>query len=74
MGWHAAIAGLCPVAAVSLFFASLMHVDPTRASIISTAEPLTAVLLAFAIFGESMTALQLAGAALVVGGVLRVST
>jgi drug/metabolite transporter (DMT)-like permease len=59
---------------VSLFFAGLHRVGPTRASIISTAEPLTAVLLAFAIFGESMTLLQLAGGALVLGGVWWVST
>jgi drug/metabolite transporter (DMT)-like permease len=74
LGWLAAIAVVCTVVAVSLFFAGLKRVGPTRASIISTAEPLTAVLLAFAVFGESMTLLQLAGGALVVGGVLRVST
>jgi drug/metabolite transporter (DMT)-like permease len=73
-GWLAAIAVVCTVVAVSLFFAGLHRVGPTRASIISTAEPLTAVLLAFAIFGESMTLLQLAGGALVLGGVWWVST
>jgi drug/metabolite transporter (DMT)-like permease len=73
LGWLAAIAVVCTVVAVSLFFAGLQRVGPTRASIISTAEPVTAVLLAFAVFGESMTLIQLAGGALVVGGVLRVS-
>ena len=72
--WLGAIAVVCTVVAVTLFFAGLKRVGPTRASIISTAEPLTAVLLAFAIFGETMTLLQLAGAALVIAGVLRVAT
>jgi drug/metabolite transporter (DMT)-like permease len=74
MLWLAAIAVVCTVAAVSLFFAGLNRVGPTRASIISTAEPVTAVLLAFAIFGETMAVLQLAGAALVIAGVLAVAT
>ncbi len=73
-GWLAAIAIVCTVAAVSLFFAGLHRVGPTRASILSTAEPLTAVMLAFAVFGETMTVLQIAGAALVLGGVWRVAT
>ncbi|MEA2179119.1 MAG: hypothetical protein QOG77_2416 [Solirubrobacteraceae bacterium] len=73
-GWLVAIAVVCTVGAVSLFFAGLKRVGPTRASIVSTAEPVTAVLLAFAVFGESMTLVQLAGGALVIGGVLRVAT
>jgi drug/metabolite transporter (DMT)-like permease len=72
LGWLAAIAVICTVGAVSLFFAGLKRVGPTSASILSTAEPVTAVILAFAIFGESMTLVQLAGGALVIGGVLRV--
>jgi drug/metabolite transporter (DMT)-like permease len=74
MLWLGAIAVVCTVVAVTLFFAGLRRVGPTRASIISTAEPVTAVLLAFAIFGETMTLLQLAGAALVLAGVLAVAT
>ncbi|MEA2126033.1 MAG: hypothetical protein QOI80_2815 [Solirubrobacteraceae bacterium] len=70
--WLAAIAVVCTVVAVTLFFAGLKRVGPTTASILSTAEPLTAVMLAFVVFGESMTLVQLAGGALVVGGVWRV--
>lgn len=72
--WLAAIAVVCTVVAVSFFFAGLHRVGPTRASILSTVEPITSVILAFAIFGESMTLVQLAGGALVIGGVLRVAT
>src|SRR4051794_13241432 len=47
-GWLAAIALVSTVGAVSLFFAGLRRVGATRASILSTAEPLTAVVLAYA--------------------------
>ena len=72
-GWLAGIAVVSTVGAVSLFFAGLRRVGPTRASILSTAEPLTAVVLAFAAFGETMTALQLAGGGLVLGAVVALS-
>jgi drug/metabolite transporter (DMT)-like permease len=73
MLWLAAIAVVCTVVAVTLFFAGLNRVGPTRASIVSTAEPLTAVLLALAIFGQTMTLVQLTGAALVMAGVMAVA-
>jgi drug/metabolite transporter (DMT)-like permease len=73
MLWLAAIAVVCTVVAVTLFFAGLNRVGPTRASIVSTAEPLTAVLLALAIFGQTMTLVQLTGAALVIAGVMAVA-
>jgi drug/metabolite transporter (DMT)-like permease len=69
-GWLAGIAVVSTVGAVSLFFAGLRRVGPTTASILSTAEPLTTVLLAFAAFGESLGPVQLAGGALVLGAVL----
>jgi drug/metabolite transporter (DMT)-like permease len=72
-GWLAAIALVSTVAAVSLFFAGLRRVGPTTASIVSTAEPVTTVVLAFLVFGESLTGVQLAGGALVVGAVLVLS-
>jgi drug/metabolite transporter (DMT)-like permease len=72
-GWLAGIAVISTVAALSLFFAGLRLVGPTTASILSTAEPLTAVLLAFLVFGESLSAVQLAGGALVLAGLLVLS-
>ena len=72
-GWLAAIASVSTVAAVSLFFAGLRRVGPTTASIVSTAEPVTTVVLAFLVFGESLSAVQLTGGALVVGAVLVLS-
>ena len=69
LGWVAAIAVVSTVGAVSLFFAGLNRVGPTTASILSTAEPLTTVLLAFLAFGESLGPVQLAGGGLVLGAV-----
>jgi drug/metabolite transporter (DMT)-like permease len=72
-GWLAALAVVSTVGAVSLFFAGLGRVGPTTASILSTAEPLTTVLLAFLAFGEALGPVQLAGGALVLGAVLVLS-
>jgi len=72
-GWLAGIAVVSTVGAVSLFFAGLKRVGPTTASILSTAEPVTTVLLAFLVFGESLAAVQLAGGALVVSAVFVLS-
>jgi drug/metabolite transporter (DMT)-like permease len=69
-GWLAGIAVVSTVGAIGLFFAGLRRVGPTTASILSTAEPLTTVLLAFLAFGESLGPVQLAGGALVLGAVL----
>jgi drug/metabolite transporter (DMT)-like permease len=69
-GWLAGIAVVSTVGAITLFFVGLRRVGPTTASILSTAEPLTTVLLAFAAFGESLGSVQIAGGALVLGAVL----
>jgi drug/metabolite transporter (DMT)-like permease len=69
-GWLACLAVVSTVAAVSLFFAGLKRVGPTTASIVSTAEPVVTVLLAFLVFGELLGPVQLLGGALVLGAVL----
>jgi drug/metabolite transporter (DMT)-like permease len=69
-GWLAAIALVSTVAAVSMFFAGLARVGPTTASILSTVEPVVAVLLAFLVFRELLTPLQLVGGALVIAAIL----
>lgn len=74
LGWLAAIAVISTVAAVGLFFAGLAAAGPTSASILSTAEPLTAVVLAALVFGESLGAVQVAGAALVLSAVVVLAT
>ena len=64
-GWLVAIALVSTVGALALFFAGLSLVGPTAASILSTAEPVTAVVLAFAVLGDTLGPVQLAGGALV---------
>ena len=69
-GWLACLAVVSTVAAISLFFAGLERVGPTTAAILATVEPLVTVLLAFAVFGETLGPLQLAGGALVLAAVV----
>jgi drug/metabolite transporter (DMT)-like permease len=68
--WVAAIAVVSTVAAILCFFAGLARVGPSAASILSTLEPVVTVALAATAFGESLRAVQLIGAALVLGAVL----
>jgi drug/metabolite transporter (DMT)-like permease len=72
-GWLVCLALVSTVAAVSLFFGGLKRVGPTTASILSTMEPVTTLVLAFLVFGETLGAIQLAGGALVISAVVVVS-
>jgi drug/metabolite transporter (DMT)-like permease len=69
-GWLLSLAVVSTVVAVSLFFAGLKRVGPTSAAILSTAEPVVTVILAFLVFGEVLRPLQLLGGALVIVAVL----
>jgi drug/metabolite transporter (DMT)-like permease len=66
-GWAAigAIAVVSTVVAILAFFAGLKRVGPAVASVVSTLEPVVTVALAWLVLGESLTALQLAGGAVV---------
>ena len=70
-GWGAlaGIATISTVAAISLFFAGLRRAGATTAAILSTLEPVVTVVLAFLVFGETLTAVQLLGGAFVLGSV-----
>jgi drug/metabolite transporter (DMT)-like permease len=68
--WLVLIALISTVGGILLFFSGMQRVGPTTAAILSTFEPLVTVGLAFIVFGEGMTALQLAGGALVLAAVL----
>jgi drug/metabolite transporter (DMT)-like permease len=69
-GWITCLAAVSTVGALALFFAGLRRVGPTSASILSTAEPLATVVLAFLVFGETLGLLQLAGGTLVLAAAL----
>lgn len=68
--WLAAIALVSTVTPILLFFSGLRRVGASMAAILSTLEPPTTVILAFAAFGESPTVIQLTGGALVLSAVL----
>jgi drug/metabolite transporter (DMT)-like permease len=72
--WLAGIAAVSTVLAIVLFFAGLSRLGPSRTSIICTVEPLVTVALAFVVFGEQLTAVQLAGGALVLASVVLLQT
>lgn len=54
----------------SLLVGSLRHISATRASIVSTLEPVVATVVAWAWLGESFGATQLVGGAVVIAGIL----
>jgi drug/metabolite transporter (DMT)-like permease len=68
--WLVGIALISTVGAIIMFFAGLARVGPSTAAILSTVEPVVTVALAAAAFGEVLTAVQLAGGALVLTTVL----
>jgi drug/metabolite transporter (DMT)-like permease len=68
--WLGLISLVSTTSAIVLFFAGLQRVGPSATSILSTFEPLVTVILAFLVFGEALTAVQLAGGALVLAAVL----
>ena len=71
-GWAAAvaIALVSTVAAITLFFAGLSRIGPTRASTLSTVEPAVTVALAALVLDERIAAVQLAGGALILAAVV----
>ena len=56
--------------AVALFLAGLERLGPVRASVYSTLEPATTLVLATVLLGEQVTWLRAAGATLILGAVL----
>jgi drug/metabolite transporter (DMT)-like permease len=75
LGWGAvlAIAVVCTVLAVSFFLAGLTRVGPVKASLYSTVEPAFTVMLAALVLGERVTALRVAGGALILGAVVLIA-
>ena len=71
-GWTAvvAIALISTVAAITLYFAGLERIGPTRASTLSTVEPLVTVTLAAIVLGETIAPIQLAGGVLILVAVV----
>lgn len=71
-GWLAAggTAVFATVVAVLLFFAGIEHLGPSRASVISTLEPVGTAILSAAVFHERLGSWQIAGGLLVLAGII----
>jgi drug/metabolite transporter (DMT)-like permease len=72
----AAAAGAIVVSAVvpiALFYTGVKRVGAGTASLLGIGEPFAGVLLGYAVLGESLSALQLLGGALIVGAVALLS-
>ena len=67
--WLACIAGVSTVLAMLTFFAGLKRTGASTAAILSTFEPVVTTALAALTLGESLSAVQLAGGALVLASV-----
>lgn len=72
VGWGGvlAIALISTVIAIITFFAGLKRVGPTNASMLSTFEPVTTVILAAIIFGEEVTLMRLVGGVMILFAVV----
>jgi DME family drug/metabolite transporter len=73
-GWIAYLGIVPTYVALQLYEAGLRRVEATRAVTVATLEPVVAAGLAYAVWGETLRPLGYVGAALVLAGVLRMST
>ncbi|MHB1020280.1 MAG: DMT family transporter [Coriobacteriia bacterium] len=76
-GWDAAlwwlvlaIVAVPTIAAVALYLGGIRRLGPARAALASTTEPVFTIILSWLVLGERLTPLQMAGASLVVGGIV----
>ena len=71
-GWIAVacIAVISTVVAITLFFAGLDRIGPTRAATLSTVEPLVTVALAATVLGEPISPVQVVGGILILAAVV----
>jgi drug/metabolite transporter (DMT)-like permease len=69
-GWALCAVFVSAVVPISLFYTGVKLVGAGTAALLANAEPLVGVFLAYAVLGETLTALQLTGGILVIGGVV----
>jgi DME family drug/metabolite transporter len=73
-GWILFVSAVPTYLALRLYEAGLKRVEATRAVTVATLEPVIAAALAFAVWGEALRSVGYMGAALVLAGVLAMST
>ena len=72
-GWALAAVFLSAVIPSALFYTGVQRTEAGVVGLLSSGEPLVTVLLAYVVLDESLSALQLAGGALIVASVLALS-
>jgi len=72
-GWALAAVVFSATIPIGIFYTGVKLVGAAAAGLLSTGEPLVSVLLAYAVLGESLTALQLLGGALILTSVVALS-
>jgi drug/metabolite transporter (DMT)-like permease len=72
-GWALGAVFVSAVFPIALFYTGVKRVGASVAGLLSTAEPLVTVILAYLVLDESLTAVQLAGGALIVLSVAALS-
>lgn len=72
-GWALCAVFLSAVLPLGLFYTGVRRTEATVAGLLSSAEPLVSVLLAYAVLDESLGPLRLAGGALIVASVVALS-
>jgi drug/metabolite transporter (DMT)-like permease len=65
-----AMAFICSFLAMSLFLSGLQKLTSTETSILSTTEPISAIIIASVVLGERMSNLQITGAVLIISGMV----
>ncbi len=71
--WALGAVFVAAVFPIALFYTGVERVGASTAGLLSTAEPLVTVLLAYVVLDESLTGVQLAGGALIVASVAALS-
>ena len=55
---------------IPMYFASIPRIGTETSAIINNLQPVTSIVAGYALFGEAMTLSQVAGGAMVIGGIL----
>jgi drug/metabolite transporter (DMT)-like permease len=72
-GWALAAVFVAAVVPIALFYTGVQRTEAGVVGLLSSAEPLVSVLLAYAVLDESLTALRLVGGGLIVASVVALS-
>jgi drug/metabolite transporter (DMT)-like permease len=72
-GWAVAAVFVAAAIPITLFYSGVRRAGATAAGLLSTVEPVVSVLLAYAVLGESLSALQFIGGTLIIISVIALS-